>query len=88
MDGCLTAYGRGWGNEPDEAAAHPSRAALTSYLGKAEVDEYDSPTDTPLALQPGDKILLASDGLFGFLDETEIAMLMKKFKLRNMRLKI
>ena len=59
-----------------EAAAHPSRAALTSYLGKAEVDEYDSPTDAPLALQPGDKILLASDGLFGFLDETEIAMLM------------
>ena len=59
-----------------EAAAHPSRAALTSYLGKDEVDEYDSPTDKPLVLQSGDKILLASDGLFGFLDETEIALLM------------
>ena len=59
-----------------EAADHPSRAALTSYLGKAEIDEYDSPTDKPLVLQPGDKILLASDGLFGFLAEAEIALLM------------
>lgn len=56
-----------------EATSHPSRAALTSYLGKAEVDEYDLPSDPPLTLKPGDKILLASDGLFGFLTEAEIA---------------
>lgn len=59
-----------------EAAAHPSRAALTSYLGKAEVDEYDQPSDSPIELLPGDKVLLASDGLFGFLPEEDIARLM------------
>lgn len=59
-----------------EATAHPSRAALTSYLGKAEVDEYDQPSDPPVELLPGDKVLLASDGLFGFLPEEDIARLM------------
>ena len=59
-----------------EAMSHPSRAALTSYLGKAEVDEYDKPSDPPIGLVPGDKVLLASDGLFGFLPEEEIACLM------------
>ena len=56
----------------DEAESHPSRAALTSYLGKTEVDEYDLPSDPPLKLEPGDKVLLASDGLFGFIAEEEI----------------
>lgn len=60
-----------------EAASHPSRAALTSYLGKAEVDEYDRPSDPPLELLPGDRVLLASDGLFGFLPEDAIAQLMQ-----------
>lgn len=59
-----------------EASAHPSRAALTSYLGKEDVDEYDHPSDPPTELLPGDKILLASDGLFGFLPEDDIARLM------------
>ena len=59
-----------------EAESHPSRAALTSYLGKAELDDYDQPADPPLELMPGDKILLASDGLFGFLPEEEIARLL------------
>ncbi len=59
-----------------EASAHPSRAALTSYLGKEDVDEYDHPSDPPTELLPGDKILLASDGLFGFLPEEDIARLM------------
>ena len=55
-----------------EASSHPSRAALTSYLGKAEVDEYDRPSDSTLELLSGDKVLLASDGLFGFLPEEAI----------------
>ena len=59
-----------------EAETHPSRAALTSFLGKDELDEYDNPSDHPLALQPGDKILLASDGLFGFLPETDFSRLL------------
>ena len=59
-----------------EAASHPSRAALTSYLGKAEVDEYDRPSDMALDLLSGDKVLLASDGLFGFLPEEDIVRLM------------
>lgn len=59
-----------------EADSHPSRAALTSYLGKQELDDYDQPADPPLELIPGDKILLASDGLFGFLPEEEIVRLL------------
>ena len=59
-----------------EAASHPSRAALTSYLGKAEVDEYDRPSDMALELLSGDKVLLASDGLFGFLPEEDIVRAM------------
>ena len=62
-----------------EAASHPSRAALTSYLGKAELDEYDQPTDVPIELKPGDKVLLASDGLFGFLPEADIETLMLRY---------
>lgn len=60
----------------NEAGSHPSRAALTSFLGKEELDEYDNPADPPVALRPGDKILLASDGLFGFLNESEFARLL------------
>ena len=59
-----------------EADSHPSRAALTSYLGKQELDDYDQPADPPVELMPGDKILLASDGLFGFLPEEEIIRLL------------
>ena len=59
-----------------EADSHPSRAALTSYLGKPDLDDYDHPTDPPLELLPGDKILLASDGLFGFLPTEEIIRLL------------
>lgn len=59
-----------------EAEAHPSRAALTSYLGTEKLEEYDSATDAQLTLAPGDKILLASDGLFGFLPEGEFAPLL------------
>lgn len=55
-----------------EALSHPSRPALTSYLGKAEVDEYDHPDTGKVELLPGDKVLLASDGLFGSLSEEEI----------------
>jgi len=60
-----------------EAENHPSRAALVSFLGKAEVEEYDHPKDPPLELLPGDKILLATDGLFGFLPEKEFGRLLK-----------
>ena len=60
----------------EEAASHPSRAALTSSLGKAEVEEYDQPSDPPIVLLPGDKVVLASDGLFGFLPEKDMAYLM------------
>lgn len=59
-----------------EADSHPSRAALTSYLGKQDLDDYDQPADPPLELLPGDKILLASDGLFGFLPTEEIIRLL------------
>lgn len=59
-----------------EADSHPSRAALTSFLGKADLEDYDHPGDSTLQLEPGDKVLLASDGLFGFLAEAQIKSLL------------
>ncbi len=48
---------------PEEAAAHPERESLTSYLGGASLGEVDRSL-IPLKVLPGDQLLLASDGLF------------------------
>ena len=51
--------------------------AITSYLGKANLRLIDR-TVHPLRLLPGDKIALMSDGIFGTLDENEIAAALRK----------
>lgn len=55
----------------DEAAIHPQRNVITRAIG----NEADVVVDSlpPLLLQPGDQILLCSDGLTGPLGDAEIA---------------
>ncbi|HEX2954295.1 MAG TPA: protein phosphatase 2C domain-containing protein [Bacillota bacterium] len=50
----------------EEAEGHPDRNALTSYLGLASLTAIDQNLN-PLSLQPGDKVMLCSDGLYNVL---------------------
>jgi PPM family protein phosphatase len=55
---------------PEQAEVHPQRSTITRALGidpRVEVDEY------PIELQPGDRILLCSDGLTTMVRPDEIA---------------
>jgi PPM family protein phosphatase len=55
---------------PEEAERHPQRSAITRAVGTEraiEVDVFTVPAD------PGDLVLLCSDGLTGMLSEDEIA---------------
>ena len=56
---------------PEEAANHPQRQALTSYLGLPSLHEIDRNED-PIMLEPGDRVLLCSDGLYKTVPEEEI----------------
>lgn len=60
----------------DEAAVHPHRSVLTRAIGVERAIEVD--TLAPLPLQPGDQILLCSDGLTGPLGEDELARLLSE----------
>jgi len=57
---------------PSAAQSHPERRALTSYLGQAHLFRVDRNL-RPFHLEPGDRILLCSDGLYGALSEAEMA---------------
>lgn len=61
---------------PEEAARHPNRNMLRSALTGSQIDLIDYPS-VPLALYPGDKLLLASDGIFT-LSEREIGKILQK----------
>lgn len=54
---------------PDEAANHPQKNVVTRVLGVLGEIETDY---TALTLSEGDKILLCTDGLCGFLSDDEI----------------
>lgn len=55
----------------EQALSHPERDALTSYLGIDKLHEIEQPP-APLTLEPGDRVLLCSDGLYGPLDDEEL----------------
>ncbi|NLO40788.1 MAG: SpoIIE family protein phosphatase [Ruminiclostridium sp.] len=55
----------------DEAQNDPNRAALTSYIGIDELTEIDRNLE-PIQLQPGDRVVMCSDGLFSTLSVDEI----------------
>lgn len=60
---------------PKDIAAHPDRSALTSFIGLSEIPEIDASL-RPLPLEPGDRMLLCSDGLDGVLARDDIKRLL------------
>lgn len=60
---------------PEAAREHPQRHCLTSAVTGQSVPLVDCPAEA-LALEPGDIVLLASDGL-NVLDPTEIARVLR-----------
>ena len=61
----------------DEIATHPQRSVITRAIGVDDRVEVD--TLPPLVLQPGDQILLCSDGLTGPVDNDEITDILTSF---------
>ena len=53
------------------AAGHPKGAGLTSFLGMGELKYIDLPAQ-PVAVQPGDRFLLMSDGVYNALSPREM----------------
>ena len=56
---------------PEAAATHPQRHALTSHLGLRHLREIDR-NENPINLEPGDRILLCSDGLYRTLPQGKL----------------
>lgn len=62
--------------EQEYAASHPSRNALTSYVGIRELKKVDG-SEESIKLQKGDRLILMSDGVFNTLRDEEILRCMK-----------
>jgi PPM family protein phosphatase len=56
----------------EDAQSHPQRHILTSALGSGREIEPDV-SEHPIELQPGDRILLCTDGLWSVATEPELA---------------
>jgi len=52
--------------DPEEPYVNPRRDALTAYIGMGALKRIDR-SERPVPLQPGDKVLLCSDGVFNAL---------------------
>lgn len=55
---------------PEEARRHPDAAVVTRALGQGE--EVELEVGDPLPLEVGDRLLLCSDGLSGYVDDAAI----------------
>jgi serine/threonine protein phosphatase PrpC len=55
---------------PEEAATHPQRSIITRAIGVSRDIEVDT---VSLELDPGDQLLLCSDGLTGVISDADIA---------------
>lgn len=63
---------------PEEAAVHEDRNVLTAALGMRSPEIAADFSDAPIPLQPGDGLLLASDGLHGLVNPDEIREAVEK----------
>ncbi len=54
------------------AAGHPKAAGLTSFLGMGRLKYIDLPAE-PVAVLPGDRFILMSDGVYNALTQQELA---------------
>ena len=61
---------------PEQAAIHPERSILTRAVGLDPRIPVDTPD--PVALRPGDQILLCSDGLTEAVPDPDIAELLSR----------
>lgn len=58
-----------------QAATHPDREKLTSYIGMGNL-KYVDRSARPMPMNPGDKVILMSDGVFNTLSDTEIEQIL------------
>jgi PPM family protein phosphatase len=63
----------------EEAENHPQKGALTSFLGLEELNEIDQ-NFIPFPLHVGDRVLLCSDGVYGFISEKEISKVLSEIQ--------
>ena len=69
---------------PEEAAVHPQRNVLTAALGvESAVADF---SETPLPLEPGDILLISTDGLHGLVTRRGIAGQLPPRQLTGRRL--
>lgn len=60
----------------EEAMKNPQKTALTSYIGMGQLEKIDK-NSAPVELQKGDRIIFATDGVFGTMKESQIANAMQ-----------
>ncbi len=60
---------------PEQAAVHPQRSIITRALGVADGVEIDL---YPLVLEPGDRVVLCSDGLSSMVRDPVIARIVRR----------
>ena len=60
----------------EDAESHPQRHILTAALGSGREIVPDSPQE-PIQLEPNDKIVLCTDGLWSLVSEQEIAPIVR-----------
>jgi len=59
--------------DPAEVRIHPQRNLLTRVIGMAKQVEVD---ESSTSTQPGDRLLLCSDGLSGMIEDADIARML------------
>lgn len=69
---------------PEQAMTHPMRHRLTSYVG---MEGAVVPEVKRIALEPGNRLLLCTDGLTGMIPEREIAEVLKNEQNQKIALK-
>ena len=70
-----------------EALADKDAEALTGYLGMPGLADIDM-NRRPMMLEPGDQVLLCSDGLYGTLNDNLIAEILQKSSAQDVAHKL